>query len=505
MTDPLLRLTDISKSYPGVRAVTRVSLTVNRGEVLALIGENGAGKSTLMKILGGVVQPDQGTIEIDGVARESFTVPESLGAGIAFVHQELNLFENLDAGANVLIGREPLFAGPLRLVDQRATRRIVDPLLRRLDVDFDADDLVSDLSLAQRQLLEIAKALSLNARAVIMDEPTSSLTSAETDRLMRVIGELKADGVAIIFITHRLNEVERCADRVVVLRDGSVVGELPRGQIHREAMIRLMIGRDLKSLYIPPKSPPGAEVLEVIGLRTASRPAHAVSLSLRAGEILGMAGLIGAGRTELARAVFGVDAAAGGEIRVNGKGVSIRSAKDAIAHGVYLVPEDRKRSGLVLDDSVAGNISLPNILSFARYLLVDLGAERKHAERQRQSLTIKAADVETVVGTLSGGNQQKVVLAKWLSMKPKVMMFDEPTRGIDVGSKSEIYTLMRELADAGVAILMISSDMEEVIGVSDRIVVMQEGAISGTLSRDLFSEENVMRLAVARGPEQSAA
>ena len=505
MAHSLLRLIDISKSYPGVRALSRVSLSLGKGEVLGLIGENGAGKSTLMKILGGVVKPDQGTIEIDGAAHPSLTVSESLNSGIAFVHQELNLFDNLDAGANVLIGREPLLAGPLKLVDRKATKRIVGPLLRRLNVDFDVDDLVSDLSLAQRQLLEIAKALSLNARVVIMDEPTSSLTSAETDRLMRVIGELKADGVSIIFITHRLNEVERCADRVVVLRDGSVVGELGRDQIRRDAMIRLMIGRDLKSLYIPPKSPPGANVLEVAGLRTLSHSGHAVSLSLRAGEILGMAGLIGAGRTELARAVFGVDPALGGEIRLNGALLSIRSAKDAIAQGVYLVPEDRKRSGLVLEDSVAQNISLPNIFSFARYLLIDSGAERKNAERQRQSLNIKTADVETAVGTLSGGNQQKVVLAKWLSMRPKVMMFDEPTRGIDVGSKSEIYSLMRGLADAGVAILMISSDMEEVIGVSDRIVVMQEGAISGTLNRDEFSEENVMRLAVAHGPEQSAA
>ena len=452
-----------------------------------------------------MVKPDQGTIEIDGAPHGSFTVSESLSSGIAFVHQELNLFDNLDVGANVLIGREPLSAGPLKLVDRKTTKRVVAPLLKRLDVDFEVDDLVSALSLAQRQLLEIAKALSLNARVVIMDEPTSSLTSTETERLMRVIGELKADGVSIIFITHRLNEVETCADRVVVLRDGSVVGELARDQIHRDAMIRLMIGRDLKSLYIPPKSPPGADVLEVVGLRTLSHPGHAVSLSLRAGEILGMAGLIGAGRTELARAVFGVDAALGGEIRVNGKGVSIRSPKDAIAQGVYLVPEDRKRSGLVLEDSVAGNVSLPNIWAFAKRFLVNSGAERKNAERQRQSLNIKTADVETVVGTLSGGNQQKVVLAKWLSMKPQVMIFDEPTRGIDVGSKSEIYSLMRALADTGVAILMISSDMEEVIGVSDRIVVMQEGAISGTLNRDQFSEENVMRLAVARGPEQSAA
>ena len=458
-----------------------------------------------MKILGGVVTPDQGTIEIDGVARASLTVSEALSSGIAFVHQELNLFDNLDVGANVLIGREPLLAGPLKLVDRKATERIVGPLLRRLGVDFEVHDLVSNLSLAQRQLLEIAKALSLNARLVIMDEPTSSLTTAETDRLMHVIGELKASGVSIIFIAHRLNEVARCADRVVVLRDGSVVGELSRDQTRRDAMIRLMIGRDLKSLYIPPQSPPGANVLEVVSVRTRSHPGRAASLSLKAGEILGMAGLIGAGRTELARAVFGVDPALGGEIRLNGVPVSIRSPKDAIAQGVYLVPEDRKRSGLVLEDSVAENISLPNILSFARHLLIDKGAERRNAERQRQSLNIKTAGVEMPVGTLSGGNQQKVVLAKWLSMNPKVMIFDEPTRGIDVGSKSEIYALMRGLADADVAILMISSDMEEVIGVSDRIVVMQEGAISGTLERDQFSEENVMRLAVARGPEQSAA
>ncbi|HEY3620816.1 MAG TPA: sugar ABC transporter ATP-binding protein, partial [Roseiarcus sp.] len=304
MADPLLRLIDISKSYPGVRALSRVSLTMNRGEVLALIGENGAGKSTLMKILGGVVKPDQGTIEIDGVARASLTVPESLNSGIAFVHQELNLFDNLDVGANVLIGREPLSAGPLKLVDRKTTKRVVAPLLRRLDVDFEVDDLVSNLSLAQRQLLEIAKALSLNARVVIMDEPTSSLTSTETDRLMRVIGELKADGVSIIFITHRLNEVETCGDRVVVLRDGSVVGELARDQIHRDAMIRLMIGRDLKSLYTKPAAPPGETLLDLVDVRTAAYPGRKVSLSLRTGEILGLAGLVGAGRTELARAVF---------------------------------------------------------------------------------------------------------------------------------------------------------------------------------------------------------
>ena len=488
-----------------MRAVNHVSLSVEKGEVLALIGENGAGKSTLMKILGGVVAPDSGTIRIGGLDCARLTVSDALATGIAFVHQELNLFENLDVGANILIGREPLHGGPLKLVDRAAVRRIVGPLLRRLAVDFGVDDLVSNLSLAQRQLLEITKALSLNARIVIMDEPTSSLTSTETDRLLRVVAELKADGVSVIFITHRLNEVERCADRVVCLRDGSVVGELARGQIHRDAMIRMMIGRDLKSLYIPPAAQPGNEVLAAVGLRTQANPKHPLDISLRAGEILGMAGLIGAGRTEFARTVFGVDPAAGGEVRLDGKAIVINSPADAIAQGIYLVPEDRKRYGLILADSVAENISLPNLRAFASFYLLDAVAERKNAQRQRESLNIKTNNVETIAGTLSGGNQQKVVLGKWLSMKPKVMMFDEPTRGIDVGSKSEIYTLMRALADAGVAILMISSDMEEVIGVSDRIVVMQEGAIGGGLTRDQFSEENVMRLAVARGHEQSAA
>jgi ribose transport system ATP-binding protein len=504
LTNNLLELAKVTKSYPGVRAVNNVSLSVGKGEVLALIGENGAGKSTLMKILGGVVAPDAGTIRIDGVDRPSLTVSEAISAGIAFVHQELNLFENLDVGANVLIGREPLYGGPLKLVDRGAVRRIVEPLLRRLDVEFGVDDLVSNLSLAQRQLLEIIKALSLNARIVIMDEPTSSLTSTETERLLRVIGELKADGVSVIFITHRLNEVARCADRVVCLRDGSVVGALARSEIQRDAMIRLMIGRDLKSLYIPPKAAPGREILSVAGLRTIANPDHPVDLSLRAGEILGMAGLIGAGRTELARTIFGIDQALGGEIRFGGKPIKIASPADAIALGVYLLPEDRKRYGLVLEHSVAENISLANLQAFARMTLVDIEAERENALGQRDALNIKSPTVETKSGSLSGGNQQKVVLAKWLSMKPKVMMFDEPTRGIDVGSKSEIYALMRGLADAGVAILMISSDMEEVLGVSDRIVVMQEGAIGGVLTRDRFSEENVMRLAV-RGPEQSAA
>ncbi len=498
MSPPLLELVSVSKTYPGVKALDRVSLAVGHGEVLALIGENGAGKSTLMKILGGVVSPSEGTIRVEGVEHAALTVAQSMKAGIAFVHQELNLFDNLDVAANVMIGREPVLAGPFRLIDRGALEARVTPLLQRLGVDFEAHTPVADLSLAQCQLVEIVKALSLEARVVIMDEPTSSLTASETARLLKVIAELKAAGVSVIFISHRLNEVEQCADRVVVLRDGAVVGELAKGQIAHDAMIRMMIGRDLRSLYLPPTKPPGATVLEVAGLKTKAHPEQALDLALRSGEILGMAGLVGAGRTELACAMFGVDRPAGGELKLDGRTLSVRTPRDAIDHGIFLVPEDRKRTGLVLEQSVNENISLANLKAFASGLLIRRSAERRNAEERRTALNIRTASIDTIVGTLSGGNQQKVVLAKWLSMKPKVVIFDEPTRGIDVGSKSEIYRLMRGLADAGVAVLMISSDMEEVIGVSDRIVVMREGRIGGFLERPEFSEENVMRLAVGR-------
>ncbi|HTE36516.1 MAG TPA: sugar ABC transporter ATP-binding protein, partial [Reyranella sp.] len=327
MTQPLLELAAVSKTYPGVKALDRVGLQVGRGEVLALIGENGAGKSTLMKILGGVVAPSEGAIRIDGVEHASLTVAGAMAAGVAFVHQELNLFDNLDVAANVMIGREPVFAGPLRLIDRRALERKVTPLLRRLGADFEAHTPVADLSLAQCQLVEIAKALSLDARIVIMDEPTSSLTASETARLLKVIAELKAGGVSVIFISHRLNEVEHCADRVMVLRDGAVVGELARGEIRHETMIRMMIGRDLKALYVPPARAPGGPVLEVVGLRTRAHEEQALDLALLSGEILGMAGLVGAGRTELACAIFGVDRIAGGTVRLDGEPVAIRSPR----------------------------------------------------------------------------------------------------------------------------------------------------------------------------------
>ena len=452
-----------------------------------------------MKILGGVIAPTTGTIRIDGHSHAALTVNQSMRAGIAFVHQELNLFENLDVAANVGIGREP--RGRLMLIDRKRLRDRVAPLLDRLGADFGPDTPVERLSIAQRQLVEIAKALSISARFIIMDEPTSSLTLQETDRLLQVINELKAEGVSIIYISHRLGEVKQCARRVVCLRDGRIVGELDGPQIAHDAMIRLMIGRDLKALYNPPSVTPSQHGCDLVGVVTKDFPDHRVDLSVRHGEILGLAGLVGSGRTSLARAIFGIDPIVGGEILLDGAKVTPASPRAAIRQGIYLVPEDRKRAGLIVDMPVVENITLASLLDYARMLLVDRSAEYYVSKTQRDRLSIKTPGDLTQVVTLSGGNQQKVVLAKWLSMKPRVVIFDEPTRGIDVGAKNEIYTLMRALADQGVCILMISSDMEEVIGVSDRIAVMHEGSISGVLERPQFSEYNVLRLAIGQPPE----
>lgn len=498
MVEPLFSLEGITKHYPGVVALRDVDLSVSPGEVLGLVGENGAGKSTLMKILGGVTAPTSGTIRINGSGRQRLTVAEALAGGIAFVHQELNLFENLSAAENIMIGREPRIGGPLRLVDRKRLRALAQPLLVKLGADFGPDTPVAALTPAQMQLVEIAKALSLEARIVIMDEPTSSLTVAETDRLLRVIASLKASGVGVVFISHRLGEVKRCADRVVVLRDGRVVAELRGEMLEPETMVRHMIGRELKSLYTPPARPAGETMLEIIDLRTIGRPDRGVSLDVRQGEIVGLAGLVGSGRTELARAVFGIEPPLSGEIRIAGEAVAVRDPGAAIAKGLYLVPEDRKRCGLVLDLPIAGNVSLANLRALARRGLVDASGEAGLAELWRERLSIRCPNTKVTALSLSGGNQQKVVLAKWLSMAPRVLLFDEPTRGIDVGAKQEIYALMRSLADKGAAILMISSDMEEVIGVSDRIAVMHEGTIAGFLTRDRFSEEAILSLAVGR-------
>jgi ribose transport system ATP-binding protein len=505
-SSPLLEVRDIRKHFAGVQALDGVSLAVQPAEVLALVGENGAGKSTLMKILAGIHRPDSGEVLLDGRPAHLHGVRDALQRGIILIHQELNLAENLSVAANIFLGREEVVGGPVGWLDNRRMDADARALLIRVGLAVRPDRRVGDLPPGQRQLVEIARALGQDARLIIMDEPTSSLTQKETDRLYEVVDDLKKHGISVVFISHRLAEVLRVADRVEVLRDGRNAGGLRKDQISREALVRLMVGRDLKGFYHR-RHKPAADApvrLDVRGLTFAGGPSLPASFAVRGGEIVGMAGLVGAGRTELACAIFGVDRPAGGDVRLEGRPVAIRTPRDAIDHGIFLVPEDRKRSGLVLESSVNENISLANLAAFAWNLLIRTGAERRNATERSAALDIRTASIDTMVGTLSGGNQQKVVLAKWLSMTPKVVIFDEPTRGIDVGSKSEIYSLMRGLADSGVAVLMISSDMEEVIGVSDRIVVMREGGIAGFLDRPEFSEENVMRLAVGRHDLQAA-
>lgn len=501
MAAAFLQLKEITKRFGPVTALDDVSLTLERGEVLGLVGENGAGKSTLMKILGGVMRPGSGSIHIDGAAASFTTARQSMAAGIAFVHQELNSFSNLDVAANILIGREPR-QGPFGLfVNRKESKRRVMPLLDQLKADFAPATPVERLSIAQRQLLEIARALSLDARVVIMDEPTSSLTVAESNRLLEVVRNLKQQGVSFIFITHRLNEIVEIADRVVVLRDGRLVGTLEHDQITPAAMIKLMIGRPLQTLYQKPAGTNRKARLEVKGLRTTAYPEESVNLAVQHGEILGLAGLIGAGRSELARAIFGIDRKLAGEIRIDGKLLKIETARDAMASGVALVPEDRKQSGLLLDETIAENIALANWPVFSRRGIVNLRRLKRHASGQIAAFDIHATGPDARLNQLSGGNQQKVILSRWLPRQPKVLICDEPTRGVDVGARHEIYAKLRQASDAGAAVLLISSDMEEVLGVSDRIAVMHEGRISGVLERSQFSEHNVLQLAVDR-PKQ---
>ncbi|MGH9838234.1 MAG: sugar ABC transporter ATP-binding protein [Blastocatellia bacterium] len=492
----LLEMTGISKRYPGVVALDNVTLGVAPGEIVALIGENGAGKSTLMKILGGVSVRDAGAIRVGGEPVEIRSPLEASRLGIEFIHQELSVLDNLDAGANIFLRREPTFGGPLKLIDRRRLYAEADVQLRRVGLEISSRTPLKSLSLAQQQQVEIARALSAGARLLIMDEPTSSLTLGETRRLLEIIRELKSQGVSVIYISHHLDEVEEIADRVVVLRDGRNAGALGRSEVNHERMVRMMVGRELKEFYVEhDRAAVEQGWFRVENLRTAKYPQHAVSLGAGKGEVLGIAGLVGAGRSELARAIFGVDETAGARITLGGRQLKINSPRDAIAEGVFLAPEDRRAAGLVLDFSIRENITLPGLPEYANAGLINTKREAAKAGEMVRMIGVKTPSPELRSGNLSGGNQQKVVLAKWLALEPKVLIFDEPTRGIDVGAKAEIYALIRDLAARGVAILVISSEMEEVLGVSDRIAVMHEGRITGTLDRPQFSEEAVMRLA----------
>jgi ribose transport system ATP-binding protein len=494
---PILRMQGICKRFPGVIALDSVDLDVYTAEVVALIGENGAGKSTLMKVLGGIYLPDAGTIEIDGTPVRIHSVRDAARYSIGFIHQELQLLDNLDIASNIFLGREPVWGGPLRLIDRKAIEAETEPQLERVGLSLSPRTRVAQLSLAQKQLVEIAKSLTWNTRLLLMDEPTSSLTGVETERLLQVVRDLRSRGVSVVYISHRLSEIEKIADRVVALRDGKNGGTLDRDSIRHDNMVRVMVGRELGDFYGARETTKERVCLEIRNLRTRRYPAHEVSLSIRHGEILGLAGLVGAGRTDLARALFGIEQPLSGDILIDEVSVTIHSPRDAIKAGMFLVPEERRTSGLILRMKVRENLTLPGLPIYASSGIIQPDRERLAAQKMRDELTIKTPSIETAVANLSGGNQQKVVLAKWLALNPKVILFDEPTRGIDVRGKAELYRLMRQLAEKGVAMLMISSEMEEILGNSDRVAVMHDGRITGILDRSACSEEAVMRLAVA--------
>lgn len=489
----MLEARGLVKKYPGVTALAGVDFSVHSGEVVALIGENGAGKSTLIKIVGGLVRPDQGDICIDSKPVRLHSPADATKLGIGIIHQELSNLDNLDIAANVFLGREPTKLGIV--IDRDKMVKQTQEYLDLLGIKLSPRTSLAQLSIAQQQMVEIAKALSLEARFLIMDEPTSSLTAAETERLLKVVMELRSQGVGIVYVSHRLDEVKLISDRVVALRDGANAGGLAKDTIDTESMVRLMVGRDVEKA--PARTIHNQEpALVVENLRTTRFPNQQVSLTVGKGEIVAIAGLVGSGRTEVVQTIFGVNNRMGGSVTLNGTSIPANSPKESIKAGLFLAPEDRRHEGLITSLSLRENVTLPAVSRYCRMTLIDSKQETKVAGEMKDKLRIRTPNVEAKVSGLSGGNQQKVVLGKWLCLEPQCLIFDEPTRGIDVGARAEIYSIMRELADQGVAILMVSSDMEEVLAVSDRIIVMHEGKISGEVSRDAASEEEVMRLAV---------
>ncbi len=490
---PLLSMRGIVKSFPGVRALRGVDVELQGGEVLALLGENGAGKSTLIKVLAGAHRPDAGSIHLYGEETRFASPHDARRAGIAVIYQEFQLVPSLTAVENIFLGREPARAGFVR---RREERRRAEALFARIGVGVDLDVPCRELTVAQQQVVEIARALALEARLVVMDEPSATLTPQEVERLFAIIRDLRTKGIGIIYISHRLDEVFAIADRVMVMRDGEGIDCRPIGAIGRDELIRLMVGRRLEEEFPKRTVALGPPRLRVRGL-TRGRKVRDVSFEVRRGEVVGLTGLVGAGRTETARAIFGADRLESGTVELDGRRLTIRSPRDAIAAGIALLTEDRKGQGLVLAQSVRENFALPNLERFSSWGFVHRRAEREALTHRVEALRIRLASSEQPVGNLSGGNQQKVVLAKWLERNCEVLLFDEPTRGIDVGAKVEIYHLINGLAAAGKAILLISSELPEVLGMSDRILVMHEGRLTGEIT-DVpnATQEDILRLAV---------
>ena len=492
---PLLEMRQISKVFPGVRALNQVSIALQAGEVRALVGENGAGKSTLIKILSGVYQPTEGEIVLNGQSNTIQDPAHALKLGIIPVHQEVNLEPYLSIAENIYIGRQP--RNRFGLIDFGQMNKDAARWLTELGVATDPSLPLGMISIAERQMVAIARAVSLDARVVIFDEPTSSLTLRETERLFTVVRRLKAKNIGVIYISHRLEEIFRICDTLTVMRDGGLVSTKAIADVNTDSVIRMMIGRDLTDLYQKTHTPIGSPVLEVKHL-TVKGILNDISLTLHRGEILGISGLVGAGRTELARAIFGDLAYQAGEILVDGKLIRPSCPDDCIAAGIGLVPEDRKDQGLVLPMPVKNNISMAVLGRLAQLGVIRGRKEAQLAEESVRRLAIKTPSIQQPVQFLSGGNQQRVVIAKWLATHPKVLLIDEPTRGIDVGAKSEIYALLNRLASQGVAILMISSELPEILAMSDRILVMHQGRIRAELPGKSATEETIMRFAAGQ-------
>ena len=486
----VLSLKSITKKYPGVLALDRVSLDFFEGEVHALLGENGAGKSTLIKAVAGAINLDAGIIHVGGQDHQQMTPHISRSMGFEVIYQEFYLVPTMSVAENIFLGDR---VGNKRLVDYAAMRGRAREIFKLFNVDTDPDAMVQDLPPAKQQIVEIAKAVSKNVKILIMDEPSAPLSVTEVEHMFEIINQLKKKGVTIIYISHRLEEVFRISDRVSVMRDGRYVATKLTRDTSRKELINLMVGRELKESYPSRSTPPGGMALEVKNL--SGNGDRDISFSVRKGEILGISGLVGAGRTELAMLIFGAEPIESGEIRVEGKPVHIRSPQDAIQHGIGLLTEDRKGKGLFLEMAVGWNISFPIIRRLSKRGVVDTRAENEVATAYKERINIKTPSLLQRVINLSGGNQQKVVLAKALAAKSKILIFDEPTRGIDVGAKQEIYNLMCELANDGIAILMISSDMEELLGMSDRILVLCEGRLVGEVKKEEFSQDYILDLA----------
>lgn len=496
MGNHILVMKNIHKKFPGVYALKGINLDVKHGEVHALLGENGAGKSTLMKILGGIYTKNEGTICINGKETNIDGVHSSQRNGISIIHQELCLAPNMTVSENIFLGREKL--SKFRFIEFNKMKEKAQKILDSLGLKIKADELVGNLSLGEQQMVEIAKALSVDAQLIVMDEPTAAISKQEVEMLFKTIEDLKKKNIAVIYISHRMDELFRITDRITVMRDGEYVGTKETANTTQDELVSMMVGRELKDLYKRSNHKLGETVLEVRNLNTTG-VLNNINFTLKKGEILGISGIVGAGRTELARAIFGVDKISSGEIIVDGKQVKISKPIDAMSEGIALVPEDRKKQGLVLNKSVGYNITLPVLGQFIKGISINKNKENEIIDNYIKKLRIKTPSKDQITKNLSGGNQQKIVIAKWLATSPKVLILDEPTRGIDIGAKSEIYAIMSDLAKQGVAIIMISSELPEIVNMSDRVLVMANGAITANLLKKDINQEKIMYHATKTG------